>query len=384
MKQPDKSKSASFSVKFSVIPRRRKLRFILFLITTAILSGLIVKLLQSPRPASAAWADFAFFFRKTITFNNPGAEVTNQKIKFDIDTQTLISENKMQPDCDDSKFVDANGQVLKFFLDSVNGACNTDFTDYWALIPTIYSGNNTIYFYYGNPSAINRSEPGQFSENTFDPSSTPTFGPEEKNSVVLYWGFNEGYGPTVYDNTSQANNGTLGTGSSAPTYSPDSPHSPDIPNPLFSLKFDGSNDYVSKTYSSDTELDPGTASFSVALWFKHPSTISGTDTLLARFSSGGYKLYMNSSGYICFGIDNDGSGFPADSACTTTSLADSKWHFLEAVKNGTTSITLYIDGLQRTQTTPLNAGPPSRAPPPPSTSAPTIPSPTSGMDLSIM
>lgn len=105
-----------------------------------------------------------------------------------------------------------------------------------------------------------------------------------------------------------------------------------------------SGNIVTRDYATDAELDPGTGSFSVSAWFRHPTSLSGTDTLISRFSSGGYRLYTSGSGF-CFGIDNDGASFPSDSACSNSTYADAKWHYVTAVKNGTSNIQLYIDGV---------------------------------------
>ncbi len=104
-------------------------------------------------------------------------------------------------------------------------------------------------------------------------------------------------------------------------------------------------DIVSKPYSAAQNIEPGTGSFTVTGWFRHSVNLSGTDTLLGRYRSGGYKIYTSSSG-LCFGIDDDGSSFPSDSACTATTYADSTWHYLTAIKNGTSSISLYVDGVR--------------------------------------
>lgn len=115
-----------------------------------------------------------------------------------------------------------------------------------------------------------------------------------------------------------------------------------------------SSGYASKTYSSDTELNPGTSSFTVSAWFKHTSNLSGTDYLLSRYAGSGWQIYDSSAGF-CFGIDDDGTFGPDDDACTTTTYADSQWHYLTAVKNGTTNIQLYIDGRLVDTQTSLNA-----------------------------
>ena len=54
---------------------------------------------------------------------------------------------------------------------------------------------------------------------------------------------------------------------------------------------------------------------------------------------------MNSSGYLVFGIDNDDTSFPSDSVTSTVAYDDNQWHHFAAVKDGSSSITLYIDAI---------------------------------------
>ena len=172
-------------------------------------------------------------------------------------------------------------------------------------------------------------------------------GAQIKNDFpVLNWKFDEGQGTTAQDSSGNNLNGTI----SGATYSTQTPSSAST----FALKFNGTNNYVSKSYWFDSKLDPGTDSFAVSTWFRHTSTAppTGTSTLITRYSTGGYKLYMNTSGQICFGIDSAATFGPADSACTTGSYADSKWYFAEAVKDSpNNTITLYINGNQVAQKT---------------------------------
>ena len=168
---------------------------------------------------------------------------------------------------------------------------------------------------------------------------------------LAVWHMDEGYGTTIND--SSRNNKPL-TASGTTWES-------GVGNTRSSrarfLKFDGSTSYLSR--AQDSDFDFGTGSFSASGWFRHTSTApaSGTHTILARYGTAGFKVYMNTSGYVCFGIDADSTWSPTDTACSGAgdgSLADSKWHHLEAVKNGATSISLYIDG-HLAQTTTVTA-----------------------------
>jgi len=202
----------------------------------------------------------------------------------------------------------------------------------------------------GEKTALYNSGNGlDFGIVTFSPTSGPTALTEEATpGPVVYWKFDEGYGTTTQETTLNDNDGTI----SGSTWKNESDC---VAGKC--LSFDGSNDKVTKSYSSDTELAPGTGSFSVSGWFKHSSIQSGTDTLLARadgLNGVGYKIYMNSSGFMCFGIDDSAGSFPSESACSTTSFADSNWHHFNAVKSGTSSITLYLDGSQVAQDASLS------------------------------
>src|SRR3972149_3700920 len=159
-----------FNLKFKRFTRKRILTFLSTLLVLVIGSFTFLRLTS---PASAAWFDDSWAYRTKITFGNTGSADSNKKVKFDIDTATLITAGKIQADCGDSRFTDAIGNLLDYYLDSAGGACNTNSTDYYVLMPTINTGNNIIYIYYGNPSANSGSRSSQFSEATFSPPSGP-------------------------------------------------------------------------------------------------------------------------------------------------------------------------------------------------------------------
>lgn len=176
---------------------------------------------------------------------------------------------------------------------------------------------------------INHYNPDILGE--FSSASKPT-GP------VLYWKYNEVTGTTVNDSSSSSNTGTRS--------------GPDIATEQYCVEgrcmyMDGSSsEDTFKSYSSDTELDPGTADFTVSLWFKHVPAVSGTqDYLISRYSGAGYRIYMKTSGVMCFGIDDDSTWGPDNEACTTATYNNNRWYHLSAVRDSST-LRLYIDGRQ--------------------------------------
>lgn len=317
------------------------------LIASLIVLGIVIPVILfqvfgRKQDVEAGWFDDSWAYRKNITFGNTGASAFNQKVNIAIDTSTPIAAGIMQSDCGDSRFTDYDGKILRYYIAS---GCNTTTTQYWVLTPLIITGTNSVYHYYGNPNALNGTENAQFSESTFSPTSGPTILSQETGQgPISYWNFDEGMGSTANDATQQNNDLTI-TGAIW--------KSDDMCVSGKCLAFDGIVDNANKQYSSDTELLPGTGSFTVSSWFKHVSistatTAATTDILISRVDAVqgvGWKIYMNGSSQMCFGIDQTAGGFPIDWACSTTTYTDSKWHYVSAVKNGTSSVSIYIDGL---------------------------------------
>lgn len=173
--------------------------------------------------------------------------------------------------------------------------------------------------------------------NMSSPSTFYTISGQEKGPVLLNWKFDEMTGSTANDSSGNSNSGTI----SGPTWVDSS-----MCVSGGCLKFTTGN--VFRSYSSDTELDPGTTSFSTSIWFKHNTTAPSTNpqTLISRYNSTGYRVYMTTTGTMCFAIDDDSTWDPDDSACSTATYLDNKWHYVHAVKTDTTSIALYIDGVR--------------------------------------
>ena len=141
----------------------------------------------------AAWYDDNWNYRVKYTINNTGSADANKKVKADIDTQALVTDEKIQVDCDDSRFTDINGKILEYFIDATGGACNTASTDYYVLVPTINAGDTVIYHYFGNPSATAGTKSAQFSQATFTPNTLTAASAETGRGPIAYWKLDESY-----------------------------------------------------------------------------------------------------------------------------------------------------------------------------------------------
>lgn len=108
---------------------------------------------HSPQAAQAEWFNDHWQYRKRYPITYTGSEtLTEYQVLVDgLDTATLISNGKLQSDCDDLRFTSSNGQLLSYSI--VGNTCNTSDTKIWVQTRKIDADDSQIYMYYGNPSA---------------------------------------------------------------------------------------------------------------------------------------------------------------------------------------------------------------------------------------
>jgi hypothetical protein len=105
-------------------------------------------------PAKADWFNDSFGYRQKVAITNAGSAQTDYQIPITLDTATLITAGKMQSDCDDIRVTDIGGKVLPYWIEkNTSSSCNTATTRIWTKMPSISTSGNTVYLYYGNPSA---------------------------------------------------------------------------------------------------------------------------------------------------------------------------------------------------------------------------------------
>jgi hypothetical protein len=114
--------------------------------------------------------------------------------------------------------------------------------------------------------------------------------------------------------------------------------------------FDGTDDYIDLGDSADWDM--GSNDFSLSCYIKTSKNYSSAyGRILMYGESGGagdknYSLYINTSNYLGFGMDNDIAG---KDAISSSAYNDNLWHNLVGVRDGT-NIKLYIDGVLITTT----------------------------------
>lgn len=160
-----------------------------------------------------------------------------------------------------------------------------------------------------------------------------------------YWKFDEGFGTVAQDSSGRDNDLTH----SAEAYTMSG---------KFGKAWDGDGaKYLSRADDSDFDFT-ATDDFSISGWFKHSPISSSNDYIIAKHESGGgYKVYMDSDGDIAFAIDDDGTWGPEDVIGDDQgrNYDDNAWHYFAAIKRGTSSIRLYVDGTEIDNDTSLTA-----------------------------
>ena len=135
-------------------------------------------------------------------------------------------------------------------------------------------------------------------------------------------------------------------------------------NNVYSMEFDGSNDYVTMGNVLNTS-STGTSAFSMSCWFKTSASASGQmiskSTNLPDFN--GYNFWVSSGGQIGFFLGRytgNAALSPWIYVLTTTTWNDGNWHNAVLTYNGnqnTSGLTLYVDGNPEPLTTVRNNTP---------------------------
>lgn len=140
------------------------------------------------------------------------------------------------------------------------------------------------------------------------------------------------------------------------------------------MSFNGTSQYLCSdansdgTCDNDTNDNMGTGGWTISVWFKHPTTISGTDVLFARCynatpaaAAGCVAASMTSTGTMAVNVDFDATWTIGSATGSTVfqqsvqTFNDNQWHFLEVTRAATTgNINTMIDGKPIGQTAGVN------------------------------
>ena len=110
--------------------------------------------LQAQKPCLSG-----FRYRRPITISNP---VANQSgvVYFEFTANEWITAGKLRNNCADIRFMSSDNDKLRYWIDTEND--KSDNQGVWVELPSMPAGNNTIYMFYGNVSAVSQADTAVF------------------------------------------------------------------------------------------------------------------------------------------------------------------------------------------------------------------------------
>jgi len=166
-------------------------------------------------------------------------------------------------------------------------------------------------------------------------------------SHLAYWKFDEMYGTTAYDDSINSKNLTLSTSSWSSSGK-------------FNGAFKGNGTaYLFRADDDDFDIKEFD-DYSISIWFRSNSSSNPTSIEYlfnkASNTNRGYAVYFNTSGEVCFGIDDDNSWGPNVETCSNNDVYDGNWNHVVAVRNKTEGkLQIYLNGLLANSATDTTA-----------------------------
>lgn len=254
----------------------------------------------------------------TIDNSNSALVLNDYQVLLNINTQDLISQEKMNIDCSDMRFLDSDQEtILNYWIEA--NTCNSNNTKVWLKVPFIPSFNlKNVYLYYNN------SEASSFSsiENTFIREINTN------NPLVLDLPINEGGGLVANDYSGLNNfadiNGATWT------------------NGLFdsALEFNGVNSYLG--IANSASLNP--EHISLAAWVKwniDPESGANWASIINKNVDSQYRLHhnrLNTAFEFAIRTANGGRWVVSE-----TIPQEGVWYFLVGTYDGS-ELKIYVNG----------------------------------------
>ncbi|MFH0891145.1 MAG: DUF2341 domain-containing protein [Candidatus Falkowbacteria bacterium] len=317
------------------ILKNRKLNFIVGTVLFVLLLIFFWFYNNGSREVSAAWWNDSWLYRQAIPVVNNTSAQTNVYISVTLDT--LTASTSMQSDCGDFRFTREDGSLLPYYI--VSG-CRSAANVIHINFDSFPVGAQTVYFYYGNPSAENGFSVADFSTVASSYAIGATQAVEIGPGPVGYWSFDEGYGATAHDESGQGNDGAI-------TGAVWKDESECISGKC--LWFNGLNStrIETETYKTMSELTQ-------CVWLKANSLTNADSDDPIHLISHSWVLGFANTGILRFYVRTSGA-YP--SVYSTEALAVNKWYYVCGIFNGVGSVPkIYINGIDSSNTSTDDAG----------------------------
>jgi hypothetical protein len=314
----------------------------LFTIVVVLLIGIValLRIQQRPKSIFAEWFDDAWNYRQAINISAHSVGETNVYISASVNIGTTA---KSQSDNGDFRFTTASGQLLDYYIVSGAGTTNISFHINFDSLP---AGAQTFYAYYGNLSAPNGFKTSDFSTAASGLTLGSNTAEEIGGGPIAWYKFDEGVGSTVNDSSQNSRHGSLGTGSSSPSW-----QTTDLCISGRCLLFDGTNDNVVIGDYTNHEF-PDNTNFTISFWIYSPLTSTGT--ILAKKTSttagtSGYDVRLSSTGTLDVYFSD---GTDQYQLTKTSAVTANTWTNISVVfdNNSATNTDIYINGTKSSAT----------------------------------
>ena len=156
-------------------------------------------------------------------------------------------------------------------------------------------------------------------------------------SSIALWHIDEGQGGTIYDDSTNSNDGTVSASSTMNNWT-----SGKYGN---AIDFDGTNDYI--TVSDSTSLSI-TSDLSLSAWIR-PDVVDKEQTILGKWDETtgtddrSYRLWLDSSNNLNFSVSTDGAAVVTQTDTNITFSAGT-WYHIEGVYDDAGTMKIYIKG----------------------------------------
>jgi hypothetical protein len=320
-------------------------RFLAVLLAFLILTSSALLFLRPPQ--SQAWYDDSYAYRQQFTFTHNADITSERRITFSLDTAELIADGAMQADCDDTRFTDLNGKILRFQL---TGTCNNAATTYEVVFPAVSNGPNMGFIYYGNPTAVSASQNvlsvTELTPSGGDPAITTRTSEEKAPSPALYLRLDEGYGTIAQDTTANNNDAAI-SGAAWKTK--------DLCLSENCLFFDGSDDLATVTNADAIDMDRELAdALTYQAWIRVNSDGEANEGRIIDKGTNTYLRIINeeADGRADLDVSLDLAGTNA-TATVTDGITLNTWTHVAITytDDADDEITIYIDGVNKSTST---------------------------------
>jgi len=262
-------------------------------------------------PAYASWSSY-----RNIDAANGGGAITNYRMLINVNTQALISANKMRPDGGDIRFLDGSCNALPFRIES---GLNTTSTNIWITVPSVAAtSTTTIKMLYGNPAAV-------FAQPN---AATNVFGA----GLVTLYTFTEGSGTVLNDRVGTTNLNLTGAATWAGGFRPG----------VSSITgFTGGG----RVFANSNGPALGSGSFTVIDFVNATSPNGSTQGMVGNYNNDGTSGWVlklqGGAGQQMLLVNNAGNWCQS----SLGSIAASQWQMVGAKRNTGVTNTLYVNGL---------------------------------------